>query len=488
MTTFLRVPVGNRLSLLVMAIVIAGCKAPAGSPTSITFTDTDATAALGGDIVIEPATNETDITAYRLRWGSTADCTALEGSIGEVNKGADTQPLVFTLPSGTVQPTGATRILAFSKNAYGVSTSCAATDIVNVQDEVESNGPNVDINNPLNYAAPSLPAFYDNAVLATRNTPADNPITNEGATLGRVLFFDKMLSVDDSLSCASCHLPSTGFTDPNRFSTGVFGQVGSAHAMRIANAAFYRGNSMFWDKRAPSLEAQATQPITNPIEMGFDESNGGIDALIVKMQNSSYYPGFFEQVFGSPVISEDRIQRALAQFERSIISVGSRWDQGYAGTFNPALPDRGLSNPIPGFTTQENEGLRLFMLPRPQGGAGCAGCHQPPTFALAANSLSNGLDAGETRIFKSPSLKNIAQGMPMMHDGRFSSLEEVVSHYNNGVNDGPALDNRLRDRNGSPLRLNLSDAQQASLVAFLRTLQDTTLADDARFSDPFPTP
>lgn len=488
MTTFLRAPVSNRFSLLVMAMAIAGCKAPAGAPTSVTFTDTDVSATLGGDIVIERASNEADVTLYRLRWGSASDCTAQAGLIGEVSKGTDTQPLVYSLPAGTVQPAGATKILAFAKNLYGESASCAAVDIVNVQEQTTVSSPNVDMNNPLNYAAPSLPAFYDNAVLAARNTPADNPVTDQGATLGRVLFFDKMLSVDDSLSCASCHMPSQGFSDPNRFSTGVFGQVGSAHAMRIANVAFYRGNSMFWDKRAPSLEAQATQPITNAIEMGFDESNGGIEALIVKMQNAAYYPSLFEQVFGSPEISEDRIQRALAQFERSIISVGSRWDQGFASTFNPALPDRGFSAPIPSFTAQENAGLRLFMLPPGQGGVGCAGCHQPPTFSLAANSLSNGLDAGETRIFKAPSLKNIAQGMPMMHDGRFNSLDAVVAHYNNGVSEGPALDNRLRDRDGNPLQLNLSAAQQASLVAFLRTLQDTTLADDARFSDPFVAP
>lgn len=488
MRTFLRPPNYKGFSLLAMVAIVAGCKAPVVGPTSVTFADTDSNATLGGDIVIERASNETDITAYRLLWGSDGNCVALAGSIGDVSKGTGTEPLVFSLPLGTAQPAGATKILAFSKNLYGENATCASVDIVNDIDDVVFGAPNVDMNQPLNYANPILPAFYDDAVLATRNTPADNLVTDKGATLGRVLFFDKMLSVDDGLACASCHIPSAGFTDPNVFSVGILGQLGTKHAMRVANAAFYRGNSMFWDKRAPSLEAQATQPITNPVEMGFDESNGGIAALIVKMQNSSYYPTLFEQVFGSPDISEDRIQRALAQFERSIISATSRWDQGYASTFNPALPDRGLSNPIPSFTTQENEGLRLFMLPPGQGGTGCAGCHVPPTFALAANSLSNGLDPDETLIFKSPSLKNAAQGMPMMHDGRFNSFEAVVAHYNSGINAGSALDNRLRDRAGNPLRLNLSNAQQASLVAFLKTLQDSALAEDARFSDPFPAP
>ncbi len=486
MTSLLRSPVYSRISMLALAITVAGCKAPVTGPSSVSFTDSDAGSTVGGTITVERAISEADITVYRLRWGSDDTCTAMPTLIGEVAKGTNTEPIQFSLPNGTTPPNGATRILAFSANIYGENVACASVAIENLQDDTDTSGPNIDIENPLNYANPVLPAFYDNAVLAGRNTPPGNPTTDKGATLGRVLFFDKTLSVDDSLSCSSCHTPQFGFSDPNVFSIGIFGQTGDRHAMRIANAAFYRGNSMFWDKRAPTLEAQATQPITNPVEMGFDASNGGIAALIVKMQNSAYYPALFEQVFGTPDINENRIQRALAQFERSMISTGSRWDQGYATTFNAALPDRGLSTPIPSFTAQENAGLRLFMLPRPQGGAGCAGCHQPPTFALAANSLSNGLDANETTIFKSPSLKNIAQGMPMMHDGRFNSFEAVVTHYNSGISNGPALDNRLREPNGTPQRLNLSTAQQASLVAFLKTLYDSTLAQDVRFSDPFP--
>lgn len=347
--------------------------------------------------------------------------------------------------------------------------------------------PLVDLRRPLNYARPVLPRFYDAQVLAERNTPRDNPVTDKGATLGRVLFFDKTLSVDDSVSCASCHQPGNGFADPSAFSTGVFGQQGGAHAMRIPNVAFYRGNTMFWDKRAPTLEAQATEPIKNPVEMGFGPSAGGIQALLVKMQNSPYYPTLFRQVYGDPAITEGRIQKAIAQFERSMISTGSRWDQAYAKTWNPTLPDKGLSLPLPGFSAAENAGAQLFMKPVREGGAGCAGCHRPPTFALAANSLSNGLDAGETRVFKSPSLKASIDGMPMMHDGRYKTFAEVVEHYDSEVADGPALDQRLRDRNGVPRRLGLTEAQKASLVAFLKTLQDSGPGRDPRFSNPFVT-
>jgi cytochrome c peroxidase len=149
------------------------------------------------------------------------------------------------------------------------------------------------------------------------------------------------------------------------------------------------------------------------------------------------------------------------------------------------LADKGLSLPLAGFTAAEERGRVLFMLPPPQGGLGCAGCHQPPSFALAPGSLSNGLDAGEVVVFKSPSLKSVGRAGAFMHDGRFSSLAQVVEHYNSGVQPGPALDNRLIAGNGQPRRLNLSDADKAALVAFLLTLDDPTLATDPRFADPF---
>ena len=120
-----------------------------------------------------------------------------------------------------------------------------------------------------------------------------------------------------------------------------------------------------------------------------------------------------------------------------------------------------------------------------QGGLGCAGCHVPPTFALAANSLSNGLDAGETTVFKSPALKNIGLTGRFMHDGRFSTLEQVVEHYNSGVKAGPALDNRLKTANGTPRVLNLSASDKAALAAFLRTLDDSVILVNPQFSNPF---
>ena len=344
---------------------------------------------------------------------------------------------------------------------------------------------NIDISAPANYAAAVLPAHYDQQVLRSANTPADNRITDRGATLGRVLFWDKRLSVNNTVACATCHQPANGFSAATQFSKGFSGAAGTAHTMGLANIAFYRAGSMFWDKRATSLEAQATQPITNPIEMGFDASNGGINALLVKMQALPYYPELFQAVYGDAAITESRIQLALAQFQRSMVSANSRWDRGYASTYNPALADKGLSLDVPGLTAQENTGRRLFMGAPNNGGIGCAGCHQPPTFALSPNSRSNGLDAGETRVFKSPSLKSLSPGQPMMHDGRFTTFEQVVSFYNLDVKNGPALDNRLKTPRGDPRVPNLSRADQAALVAFLKTLDDPTLRIDTRFGNPF---
>jgi cytochrome c peroxidase len=179
------------------------------------------------------------------------------------------------------------------------------------------------------------------------------------------------------------------------------------------------------------------------------------------------------------------VQKALAQFERSMVSVNSRFDTGFAQVFNPAAPGAGVGAPFPNYTPQEERGKQLFLQPPAQGGAGCAGCHTIPTFALAANSRSNGLDAGETRIFKSPSLKNIGVTGPYMHDGRFQTLEQVVDHYIGGIQNGPALDNRLKTPQGQPLRLNLTTADRDAIVAFMKTLTDNVLINDPKFTNPF---
>ena len=338
----------------------------------------------------------------------------------------------------------------------------------------------------LNYAAPTLPAFYDGQVTPLDNTPANNQANDRLATLGRVLFYDRQLSFNRTVACASCHQQASGFDDPSRFSAGFSGTAfTSAHAMRLGNVRYWRAGSMFWDRRAASVELQASHPITNPVEMGFDAANGGIAALIVRLQAIPYYQELFTFVFGDATVTEDRLQRSLANFERAMVSSASRWDTAYTLVFAPDAPNRGLDTPLPGFSAVEERGHQLFMASRQNGGAGCSACHVPPSFALAANSQSNGLDAGETRIFKSPSLKNVGLSKFYMHDGRFSSLAEVIQFYDNGVQAGPALDNRLIGPNGTPRRLNLSVADKAALEAFLLTLSDPNITTDPKFSNPF---
>ena len=349
---------------------------------------------------------------------------------------------------------------------------------------------NLDLNAVSNYTAPTLPVHYDATVLANSNQPNDNLLTNKGATLGRVLFNDVSLSFNNTISCASCHIQANGFIDQNQFSTGFAGGLTKAHAMRLGNIAFYRGSSMFWDKRATSIEDQATDPIQNATEMGFDATHGGLAALITKLQALPYYPELFAWVYGDSAITSARIENALAQFQRSMISSDSKWDRAYAVVYaangnvnsgaNFARSLAGNNIPVANrFTASEDRGRDLFMRAPNNGGKGCAGCHEPPTFSLDRNSRSNGLDPNETIVFKSPSLKNVALSGRFMHDGRFSSLEQVLKHYATGIQAGEARDNRL------PVGgIAMTAQEQSDILAFLKTLTDTSLNTDARFLNP----
>lgn len=343
----------------------------------------------------------------------------------------------------------------------------------------------IDFADVANYASPSLPAYFDGTVAALDNSPASRPLDDRRATLGRVLFHDLRLSTNNRASCASCHQQRFGFTDPMRFSNGI-STAGTTdfHAMRLGNLRYWQPGTMFWDRRAATAEAQASQPLHSLVEMGWGGPAGGIDALIRKMTATAYYPDLFAWAFGDASITESRIQQALARFVRAMVSRDSRWDTAYARVFSPASPNRALDVDLPGFTPQENRGRHLFMADIDQGGAGCASCHRPPTFALAADARSNGLDAGERRLFKAPSLRNVGLTGPYMHDGRFATLAEVVAFYASGIQEGPALDPRLR-HGDRPRRLALAATDRAALVAFLETLDDPVLTTDPRFGDPF---
>lgn len=330
------------------------------------------------------------------------------------------------------------------------------------------------------YAVTNLPTqFRQNlgplgAIDRADNTPADNPITNDGAALGRALFYDPRLSHDNGTSCASCHQQSAGFSDPAAKSTGFEGQQTARHSMGLSNAKFYAPGSFFWDQRAATLEDQVLQPIESPVEMGETLSN-----VVAKLGQTEFYPELFERAFGDRTITADRMSKAMAQFVRSMVSYQSKYDSA----FNQA----GVPNFAATLTAEEERGRQLF-----HGGGRCGGCHG--TDAQIASTTHNiGLDATNTDEgagdgeFKVPSLRNIAVRGTFMHDGRFSSLEEVIRFYSTGIQNNPDLDPTLRNGQGQPIRLNFSPQQVSDLAAFLRTLTDETLLTSALFSDPFVT-
>jgi cytochrome c peroxidase len=341
---------------------------------------------------------------------------------------------------------------------------------------------------PFNYSAPPLPGYLLTPPIQGQiNTPVQNPITDQGATLGRVLFYDKNLSVNSKISCASCHIQSNAFSDPVTLSKGFDGGLTGRNSMTLINAKYYPNGRFFWDQRAATLEDQVLMPIQDHVEMGMT-----LTALEQKLQNLAYYPVLFNRAFGSTTVTSNRISAALAQFVRSIISYQSKYDMGRQ-TFPPGPPPP-PNAVFPNFTAQENRGKELFL--GPQGG--CAPCHGSETFT-APLEKNNGLDAmvvdrgfgavtnnpAQDGLFKAGSLRNVELTAPYMHDGRFNTLEEVIEHYNSGVKNHPNLSPQLRLPNGNPRLLNLSPQDKAALVAFLKTLTDNSVLTDVKFSNPF---
>ena len=336
---------------------------------------------------------------------------------------------------------------------------------------------------PHNYAQPALPPFFSGTDLVRAdNMPSSNPTTDPGATLGRVLFYDETLSGNRTTSCASCHKIARGFDDDKPLSTGFAGGQTRRNSMALANARFYPRGRFLWDERAETLEAQALLPFQDPVEMGLT-----LDELVARVQGETYYPPLFEAAFGDPAVTADRISRALAQFIRSMVSYRSRYDQGRAQV------TRAAAERFPNFTEQENLGRRIFFGPDGR----CSQCHTTDAFVLV-RPHNTGLDAATTDAglqqvtgvardaahFKAPSLRNAGLRTFFMHDGRFTTLEEVVEFYNSGVQAHPNLDPALRF-GSEARRLGLTVEEKAALVAFLHTLTDYEMVNDPKFSDPF---
>ena len=339
-----------------------------------------------------------------------------------------------------------------------------------------------------------LPKHFTNGsrpdnIAAADNTPSDNPTTDNGAVLGRVLFYDTRLSINDRISCGSCHQQRYGFSDSRRLSLGFDGQLARRHTMSLTNARYYAPGRFAWDERGETLETIALAPIRDSIEMGLS-----LDILETKIATTPFYPPLFKQAFGTPIVTRNRVAQALAQFVRALVSYRSPYDAalsaGPAGS--PAF--------IAHLTPAQRLGYRLFTTDRnsePRGG-GCSQCHitdaqislTPRNIGLSAGTDTDD-GAGDGR-FKAPSLRNIAVSGPYMHDGRFSTLREVIDHYNSAVAADPFLDMRLLDRRLAvtggpvqPVRLELSELEITGLLSFLEALTDVAFLTDPRFSDPF---
>lgn len=351
---------------------------------------------------------------------------------------------------------------------------------------------------PYDYASLNLPSHFTTnvqgqplptSINGTDNTPSDNQITNHGATLGRVLFYDKNLSANGTIACASCHKQDKGFSDDAVLSLGFDGGSTGRHSMTLINARFYQRGRFFWDERAATLEEQVLMPFQDPVEMGLT-----LEEVVNKVQEQSFYPDLFEKAFGTPEINSDKISKALAQFIRSIVSYSSKYDEGRAMSASPGAN-------FPNFTTEENLGKAIFFQTIPNGGGACFGCHTTEAF-ISANPgpQNNGLDATSTTDlgaggvfaepifvgrFKTTSLRNIELTAPYMHDGRLATLEQVVEHYNSGIQAHPTLSPALTDENGDPVQLNLTELEKSALVAFLKTLTDNSVSSEQKWSDPF---
>lgn len=382
-----------------------------------------------------------------------------------------------------------------------VATAVKANDELSVPNlpKQHFNYANITIPSHLQQNGFSSRSRFQRAATSLDNTPTDNPITDAGATLGRVLFYDKKLSANGTVSCASCHVQQHGFADPRVLSLGFDGEPTRRHASSLANAAFYDSGKFFWDERADTLEEQVLMPFQDDVEMGLT-----LARLEEIVGEQPYYPDLFEHAFGNSVISSDRIAKALSQFIRSMLSTTAKYDVARAKVNSPTAR-------FPTFTRAENRGKMLFYRAIRTDGGGrvsCASCHISEAFVspdsdrgfASTDATSNGLDAQSSddlgvaeatnrrrdiAKFKSPSLKNIALTAPYMHDGRFATLEQVIEHYSTGIQDHPNLPRRLRNPDGSPVKLNFSAQEKQDLIAFLNTLSDYRMLADEKWSDPF---
>ncbi|WP_367889204.1 cytochrome-c peroxidase [Polaribacter filamentus] len=319
-----------------------------------------------------------------------------------------------------------------------------------------------------------VPALFANKLIAPV-IPSNNPLTQEGVALGKKLFFDKKLSGDETQSCASCHNPKKSFTDDQQFSDGIDGLLGTRNSMPLFNLAWNFDERFAWDGKEFGLEKQALEPVSNPIEMHANWKN-----VAQKLQKHPEYPMLFLQAFGNSNIDSVAITKAIAQFERTLISGNSKFDQYLNG--ETAL------------TSQEQNGFAIFM---DEAKGDCFHCHGSDNNPLWTDNKfhNNGLDAtfsdlgfgsvtgdpADNGKFKSPSIRNLAFTAPYMHDGRFRNLDEVINHYSEGLKRSSTIDPLMKKVNQGGVQLTAKE--KADLKAFLLSLSDFNFVNNTDFQE-----
>ena len=487
-----------RNGFIAAGLLAAACGGSGGgaTPTTTTLVTTTNTA----PTVSSPVSDQTAQVGHAFSLDLSGTFTDADNDALTVSADIGGTALGLTLTgntlSGVPNASGTFTVTCTATDPSGGTVSDSFTLTVTIdQNAIQTtfNG-TIDLGSLDDYAGQIVPNYI------TKINDGGNPITNAGATLGRVLFYDPSLSTTGTVSCASCHLQSLGFSDAGVVSTGVEGGQTGRHSMRLINTMFADETDFFWDERAPSHEAQESQPIQDHNEMGFSGQGGRPDlaTLITQMEAAEYYEELFRFVYLDPTITEARIQDALAEFTKSIQSFDSRYDEGRAQVDNNGAP-------FPNFTADENAGKNLFMQNPNNGGAGCNRCHRAPEFDIAPNSDHNGIfrvansvtefDLTNTR---SPSLRDMvgpggSSNGPFMHDGSLATIRDVIDHYD--VIQAPAsepplteflnwLDIRLT-QGGNPQDLNLTNAEKDQIEAFLLTLTGVSIYTDPKLSDPF---
>ncbi len=306
--------------------------------------------------------------------------------------------------------------------------------------------------------------------------PINNPQTVEGVALGRKLFYDTILSGDNTQSCATCHSPENAFTDSDRFSEGIDGFLGNRNSMPIFNLAWNYNEKFFWDGRSFAIEGQVLEPVKNPIEM-----HNTWDNATINLQNHNEYPNLFFEAFGTVTIDSILVTKAIAQFERTLISANSRFDKHLLGQIT--------------LTASELNGFNVFM---DETKGDCFHCHGNANNPLWTDNIfhNNGLDAAFSDIglgqftgnpadngkFKSPSLRNLKFTAPYMHDGRFATIDDVINHYSNGLVNSPTIDPLMKAINNGGVQI--TDTEKADLKAFLLSLSDEGFITNPAFQNP----